>query len=319
MFKGKASRVGREPRRSVNQPPERRREFFSYHASRPVAPEMRQQPARRQTLSVGRASSQDRQGEPRQGTILARLTHERIPVVLALLVLGISLLYMTTLSGTPRVIVSGSGTGFKPLRSIETYQKSANDILHSSFLNSNKLTINTTKVESELKKQFPEFQQVSIALPLVGHRPVIQATSERPALLLANQAGLYVVGSSGRILLKSSEALALPDLSTVQDDADLTIEPGRGILSSQDVEFITTIAQQFSRKDIEVTSMTLPALASELHVRISDKPYYIKFSLLTNPQQVAGQYFALMKKLDSEGTIPKEYVDSRVEERIFFK
>jgi hypothetical protein len=119
--------------------------------------------------------------------------------------------------------------------------------------------------------------------------------------------------------MKSTDSDSLPELPSVRDDANLDIQPGKSVLSAKDVDFITSLDQQLSAKQVKVSSLTLPVLASELHVRVADQPYYVKFSLLTDPRIVAGQYIALMKKLDGDKVTPSEYIDSRVEERIFYK
>lgn len=246
------------------------------------------------------------------------MSREKLPLILALVVFGLSVLYTTMLTSNPRVTIEG-GDGFKVLRPVDAYQQAAEDILTSSVLNRSKLTINTEGVKKDLQQRFPELSDVEIMLPLTGHRPVIQAISERPALLLASQKGVFVIGENGKVLMKSSDSQSLPQLPSVRDEANLDIEPGRSVLSAKDVDFITSLYQQFESKQIAVNSLTLPVLASELHVRLSDQPYYIKFSLLTDPRIVAGQYIALKKKLDSDRIIPTEYIDSRVEERIFYK
>ncbi len=299
----------RQPRRQV-APQAPRQEFFSYHANRRPAsqPQAKNTGQRRPLLD---AKAQERMAR--------HLSKERLPVVLALLVLGASLLYMTTLSSVPKIVIDG-GADFKVLRKVEVYQDAATEILQSSVGNKSKLTLNNTAVSQAMQRQFPELSHIEVVLPLTGHRPVIQAISERPALLLATQQGVFVIGESGKALMKVSDATNIPDkLPTVRDDANLTVKPGKGVLSGQDVIFITTLTQQFEAKNIDISSMTLPALAAELHVRIADKPYYIKFSLLSDPRIAAGQYFALQKKLEADKVSPAEYVDSRVEERIYYK
>lgn len=240
--------------------------------------------------------------------------------MLALLVLLVCVVYSTILSSKAKFVLD-TPAGTKPLRSINTYQQEATIILNSSLFNKNKLTVNTTKLSQQMEAQFPELSGVSVILPLMGHRPLIEATVDKPALLIASNKGVFVVGQSGKVLIKTSDIKGAGDLAipTVRDEADLSIEPGKGALSSQDVTFITTVVRQFEAKNISIASLELPTLASELYIHITGQPYYVKFSLLTDPRIATGQFFALKKNLEVENITPAEYIDSRVEERVFYK
>lgn len=290
------------PRQMRSSAPASKREFFSYHASR-------------QSLEAQQTSARQATKIPRDKQALS---WQRVPAFLVLGVLLISLVYTSTLSSNPKFIVTAD-RGEKALRSADTYQKTATDILNGSILNKSKLTIDSGKISQQLMEAFPDLQEVELALPLMGRRPVLKAVPEQPAILLASRGGVFVVGASGKVLAKTSEVQGSESLSipSVRDDTNLTITPGKGVLSEQDVTFITTLVKQFEEKKLTITELTLPALASELRVRIDGQSYYIKFSLLTNSRIAFGQFYALKSKLETEGTIPAEYIDSRVEERVY--
>lgn len=212
--------------------------------------------------------------------------------------------------------------GVPLLRSKQDYQNGLADILGSSLLNQNKLTINTTKLTNELTAKYPELDKIEITLPFMGRRPVVEATTSRPALFLSTSSGSYIVDGKGRAirdikdLPADARALAIP---TVKDQADIDVSVGKAVLSKQDVTFITTLYQQFTAKQMSISSIELPPLASEIHVRLSGKPYYIKFSLLTDSRIAVGQYLALDQELSAKKITPSEYVDSRVEEKVYYK
>ena len=292
------------PRQMRSAAPASKREFFSYHASRQSSDAQQtvaRQPAK---LPQGKTS----------------LSWQRVPTLLVLVVLLISIIYTTTLSSSPKIIIT-AGKGERALRSADVYQKTAREILAQSILSKSKLTIDTGKISRQLTEAFPDLKEVEVALPLMGRRPVFKAVPERPAILLASKDGVFVVGASGKVLVKTSEVQGSESLSipTIRDETNLTITPGKGVLSEQDVTFITTLVKQFEDKKLTITELTLPALASELRVRIGGQPYFIKFSLLTNSRIAFGQFYALKAKLETEGTVPAEYIDSRVEERVYSK
>jgi hypothetical protein len=113
--------------------------------------------------------------------------------------------------------------------------------------------------------------------------------------------------------------LANLGLLTIADQSELEITPGKGALPARDVAFIQQLIAQFDSKKIAVESLTLPPLARELHVKIKNQPYYVKFNLDADMQQQAGSYFAVIEKLTGEKGIPKEYIDVRVEEKVYYR
>jgi hypothetical protein len=196
------------------------------------------------------------------------------------------------------------------------------EILGSSVLNKNKLTIDTAKVSSQIKSAFPELDTVEVVLPFMGRKPVVEVTTGRPALYIRGTDGTFVVNAKGRAVIDTAQLQGSArnlNIPTVKDLANIDLGSGKAVLTSQDVTFITTLAKQFAAQNISINSIELPPLASELHVRVGGQPYYIKFSLLTDPRIASGQYFALKQKLEADHVTPKEYIDSRVEERVYYK
>ena len=302
----------KEPRRQVSgrarpAPTVSRPNFISYHASRQQA-EARQQ--------VRQVASQD-MIRPKESSV-RNLSWLQWAVGV---VLAVCALYSLSLSTNPRFTMTNP-QGVPLLRSKQDYQNGLADILGSSLLNQNKLTINTTKLTNELTAKYPELDKIEITLPFMGRRPVVEATTSRPALFLSTSSGSYIVDGKGRAirdikdLPADARALAIP---TVKDQADIDVSVGKAVLSKQDVTFITTLYQQFTAKQMSISSIELPPLASEIHVRLSGKPYYIKFSLLTDSRIAVGQYLALDQELSAKKITPSEYVDSRVEEKVYYK
>ncbi len=282
--------------------------FISYHASRQQA-EARQQ-------QVRQVASQDL-GRPKQDTVRNfSWMHWAIGLVLA-----VCALYSLSLSTNARFTMTNP-RGVPLLRAKQEYQDELAKLLGGSLLNQNKITIDTDKLTSEFANKFPELDKVEIVLPFMGRRPVVEATTSTPALFLSTSSGTYVIDGKGRAVIDSkslpadARALAIP---TVKDQADIDVGVGKAVLSKQDVAFITSLYQQFAAKQMSVSSVELPPLASELRVRVSGKPYYIKFSLLTDSRVAVGQYLALDEVLTAKRITPSEYVDSRVEEKIYYK
>lgn len=280
-----------------------RKEFFSYH--------------------TGKQASVDRDNNIRQRLEVsdgnkAWFTWQKAPVILVTVILVISLGYATLLGSDARFKTTKSDV---LLRDEETYASATKKILQSSISNKNKLSISTHSIELALLQEFPELSDVAITVPIMGKKPIVELKSEQPELFLANQKGVFVINNEGRVVAKTNQNNGIKDLvlPIVREESNYPIELGKSALTKQEVVFITTLLTQLENKNLEIESLTLPPAASEMHVKIKNLPYYIKFNLLTDARIASGQFIAAKKQFENLNDIPQEYVDVRVEEKVFFK
>lgn len=304
---GRVNNPRRTTERRVSQSEGRSRpSFISYHASR-------------QNLATS-STTATRQAVAATGGAQTSVTRNPLHVALAVLV-ALVVLYSLTLSSTPEFTVRNP-SGLPRLRPIADYENETRAILNESIMNMTKLTLDPAEVAKKVQDRHPELESVEVVLPFFGRTPKVEAVTARPVLQLVTSDDNYLINSKGRAVMRVDQApKSIKDLNLplIQDQADLDIAEGKGVLSIQDVKFITTLLQQFKSRELTPTSIELPPLATELHVRVSGKPYYIKFSLLTDARVAAGQYFALDSKLAKDSVMPKEYIDSRIEGKIYYK
>jgi hypothetical protein len=292
-----STRQSRLPQRTVN------REFFSYHTSK--------------QNTVERDSSV-RQRLDTQSENVSKNNWQKLPMLIALVALIVSIGYATILVSDVRVQAVNSDV---LLQDEKIYSDATKKILQSSANYKNKLTINTTEIEKKLLQEFPELSDVSITIPLLGKKPIIEVRTEKPLLLLANNNGVYALNEKGRIVASSTENNNLQDLvlPILREESNFPLEAGKGALTEQEVVFITSLIKQYDQKALEIESLVLPPLASELHVKTKDASYFVKYNLLTDSRISTGQYFAAKKKFEAINDTPREYVDVRVEEKVFIK
>lgn len=275
---------------------------FSYHSSRSGGETAR-----------GRyePAANDRRG-------LGRLRH--LPTTLAIIVIVGCLFYASLLDNKPRVMVSASSTG-KPLqRPTKVYESYINQQLAGSFMNRSKLTFNGEPIVTNLHKQFPEVANAIIAIPLVGHRPVVHIAVASPAFILGSSSGAYYISTNGKPLVKVSEVEnPLSNILTVTDETNLPITIGQQILPTDTVAFITAVTRQLKAANTPVQSVTLPLEVNELQVRVIGQPYAIRYNTLGDARLQTGTFLAVKNRLEGSREVPKEYIDVRVEERAYYK
>lgn len=296
-----------QPSRNVQQ--RQSANVFSYHASRSID-----------------QGARDRRKTPAKDSKVARLSINKAkvlnytPSLLAGFVVIVCVAYLSTLSSQVKIQVMGDNDTARTLQ----YTKYTDDIqklLSSSIYNKSKLLIDTDKVAKEIQQEFPELGEVLVILPFAGRRPIIQVSPKEPALILGTRSGGYVVDGGGRVISKASEleSSARSNLPVLQDESGLTIELGKYALPDESVSFVRDIASQVALRGYNIRSLSLPNVANEVHLRLIDQPYYIKFDLTGDSRVQSGTYFAVRAKLAKDGVTPREYIDVRVPGKAYYK
>ncbi|MEO8784855.1 MAG: hypothetical protein ABI221_00780, partial [Candidatus Saccharimonadales bacterium] len=200
-----------------------------------------------------------------------------LPSIVALSVLLVIVLYCLGLStNQPKVILSGSGAGLRP---VAVYQAGAQQILNQSLLSRTKFTINTAGFQQDFQDRFPEVSQVSLGLPLIGRRPVVSIVAAQPEIILTSNNQAYVIDKRGKAIMTAAD-LSLParqKLPVINDQSGLQVKVGQTVLSSQNIRFVMIVLEQLGAKQLSTSTITLPAIPHQLNIGISGQPYIIKF------------------------------------------
>jgi len=244
-----------------------------------------------------------------------------------LLIVGMAvvacLINFLRLSSDPKVESSNITQANYLLHDKATYQAAAQAYLSSSVFNGNKLTVNTTKVEREMMRQYPELMSVNIALPLAGHRPVMYFRTAAPCFILVGSTGQsFVIDENGKALIAAVNVsnLGKLNLPAIRDESGLKLSQGSIVLSSTSVTFIKVVLAQLKANKVPIAQLSLPAAASQLNVYPAGKPYYVKFNLqTTQATQQTGTYLATAEKLQEQGITPSQYIDVRVDGRAYYR
>lgn len=249
----------------------------------------------------------------------ARFWLQRTGLLILLVAIVVSLINVLSLSPHAKVLPVSS-TNKSLLRDEATYQVVADKYLADSIWNRNKITIDTGRISKQMTATFPELADVSVAVPLLAHRPVVYLEPAQPALVLSASNGSYVLDTNGRALVSSGDLPSTKGLPQVADQSGLAVQLNHQVLPADDVRFIQTVSQQLAAKHIGIASMILPPTASELDVYIAKQPYFVKFSLRgDNPRQQVGTYLAALATLQRQHQTPSQYIDVRVDGRAYYK
>jgi len=295
-----------EPEQHLPQAPN----VYSYRASRTE-----------QDASIGRNEKRPAQRSSEGSGVRFWVRRFSLAVLLMIVVAAFtSMVSLTPNAKLQSVSIGGKDSPF--LQNKTAYQTAADTLLASSVWNRTKLTINTTKLDQDLLRQFPELAAANVTLPLLSHRPVVVIQPAQPVLILNASNGSFVIDERGKALLSSDQLTSSNQLNLVQltDQGGLRVSLNHQALTSQNVSFIQAVAAELAARGVTVSSMTLPAAASELDVQLAGKPYFVKFNLQnTDARQQAGTFLATIAQLQHQNIAPSQYVDVRVDGRAYYK
>lgn len=248
--------------------------------------------------------------------LFSRLISLPITSLLLLLVIVVCAAKLLLLSTNPKIIMVGSTpTSNAYQQTPAIYTQAAHNALASSITNRLKPSANVGGVGRVLEHEFPEMQTVSVALPLVGNRPIVYLAIAQPSLILQTTHGNYAVNKSGLVLAKLSSLPA--DVPLVVDPSGTSPTVGKRFLPGSTVNFIHTVTYQLTVAKLPVTNYILPASSPfELDLRLEGKSYLTKFNLQGDALEQSGAVIATLQHLGA--TTPESYLDVRVPGRIYY-
>lgn len=274
----------------------------------------------RPNASAAERGQRENRSDVQKRAAASRFRLGLVPTYIAFSMITVAFLYACYLQADPKIIVlSRPGTVH---RDTKAYQAQSKDIWQSSLFNRTKLTVSTGNIRRSIERAFSEIQVAQVELPLLGRRPTIILSPAHPALQLISTNGAFYVNQDGKVLAETADVIQndLKEIALVRDETGISAEPGKNVFSGPQTAFLTGLFAQLRAQGLSVQSITLPAgAANEADVRLTDKPYTIKFSFDIEPRQAVGTYLATNEKLEADGVMPSEYIDVRVEEKAFYR
>lgn len=299
LGKRKSNQPNERDRQRLNTGLDRPRKVYSYYASSPKPDRPKEQ------LSAPH-------GGFGRGLKL-------LPGALAVLVIIGSILYSFTLATRPSVTTLRKQPS--PFRNIDEYAAKASELLKKNPRNRTKVSVQTYEVERSLLEAFPELQDVVLRLPVLGRVPSLVVSIRQPALLLAATDKTYVLDVDGIAVSEASQISAKDKdgLLLVRDQSGLPVTLGNQVLTQETVQFILDAAYQLKAKDYQISGLLLPISINELDIHIEGLPFFVKTDASGKAREQIGSFIAVHEHLREQGVTPAEYVDARLEEKVFYK
>ena len=228
-----------------------------------------------------------------------------------------------TLSG---VSVSTKGTE-QPYRSQAEYVSGSTELLNTSLTNRTKLTLQSKNLEKQLIARFPEVSKANVITPLAGRRLNVSLQISPPLLRLLVSANKMAVVTSNGVIAKTDSVSSvestfakLPVLSV----SGVEIKEGMQLLTSSELELISLVMKEFDgteKNRPRLQSLEFAIATREIRVHFAGNSFYAKLTPERESRPQVGALVRTIKYLSENqgGGVASEYIDVRVEDRVFVR
>lgn len=245
--------------------------------------------------------------------------------------LAVVLLFVVTLLSASASMTLSHDVQVKFYENNETYlyheRSYYQEFVSSQFTNDvtsqTKFTINTADIERKIADGLPEVDVAKIVLPVLGRRPTVVLSLRKPALLLMSTTNNgTAIDNNGVAFTEASrlDSELKSRLPIVLDESNIDIDIGKQAVTRDMVTFLNNFLGQASNKSLTVSKIVMSRRINGLDFYFDGISYFVKTDTSVDARQQFGSFYALINHISKEGGgAPKEYVDVRAVEKVYYK
>ncbi len=199
--------------------------------------------------------------------------------------------------------------------------KSSSEFLSKSIFNQTKVTFSPNNLDKFLSGKYGFIQSINTQTAFFSNTLSIYITVSAPAIRYSIQNSTYLINLNGQIenINYYNPILKKLNLIPVIDQGNISIKQNEYIFSSQEVNEILIINNTLKADGYTVNKFVLNKNGSEIDAYLSKYNYYVKFNLMEGDINLQiGRFIAIEKYLINNNIVPKEYIDVRVDGRVYY-
>ena len=144
----------------------------------------------------------------------------------------------------------------------------------------------------------------------------LQLTFRQPVAQWASDTTTYFVDGSGVTFERNHFD---PPAIAVKDNSNIDIEAGQEVLDRRFLSFLGHVVSGFTDNSMKVQEILLPdGMLRQVDVRLEGKPYFVRMTIDRDAAAQVGEAMHAIGYMDGRGMSP-EYIDVRVDQRVFYK
>lgn len=249
-----------------------------------------------------------------------RKSRNRVIVVLVLAILALGIHRMNL----SRVSVTSNASSKLTAEQRLLYEDAILQSYRSHTLAGQWWLADTTALSFALLKQFPEIEHISFSskIPLSSELQTDIRFRKAVFSWKDSNGSQLLVDKSGVLFTKNLDpSVNTSKLIKIEDQSGIVIDSGEAALSSSAVQFIGQLHTKLPPLygGAPITKVVIPQSTREVQVQVKDIKYNIKFSTSRDVDAQIGELGSLLPYLKSKNVNPNEYIDIRLEHKVFYK
>lgn len=209
-------------------------------------------------------------------------------------------------------------------RSNAEYVESIQSVFNSSVFNKTKFSFNSLAFENKVRETLPEVVKATAVVPIAGTRLQVGLEISEP-LMRVQLSNLRqgVIGDNGLLLYESNSTDILSkfsELPLLQIEPTVTSSAGSQLLTSVETELLSLLIAEFDGTGTyrhTLDAITYNIEKREFRVDFNSASYFAKLTSERDPRLQVGALLASLTDLAEKGQLPSQYIDVRVDGRIF--
>lgn len=182
----------------------------------------------------------------------------------------------------------------------------------------NTITFDSSWLKENINNNYGlESIEVKKKLP---HTITVTLIEKKPELIWAIADAQYYIGQNGQLTTLSILTDVPPTLPLLYDESNTPVQPGDTVITSEQVLFLNELfAKIASIQDLEISKYSVPNnLSTQVNARVGER-YTIYFD---SSKPLDKQIEKLERVLKDEAFLkqpPREYLDVRIGDRVYYK
>lgn len=201
--------------------------------------------------------------------------------------------------------------------SSESVQTQVQNVITSSPLTQNIIFVPTGKIADELKKQNYQIAEADVRRSGLNSI-IVKVTEQKPSILWSSGNTLSIIGANGHAYDGEITDLMKQKLVTVVDTTNLPVKKGEKVVAQEFVDFVNALHEQLLNKGVTVSQYQIGDTTTELIVK-TGQGYYVRFDTTRPVEQQLQDLSAVQAQMKKSGKKANEYIDLRINGKVFYK
>lgn len=190
-------------------------------------------------------------------------------------------------------------------------------VVGSSILNQNILFVSSSQISKQLKSNYYQISNVKLErIPLNTIK--ITITEQQPSIIWKTGNNTAVFTQDGRAYSGEPNQQLLKSLPIVEDTTNLPVHVGEKVVSEQFIGFVVEVSKQLPRRGVDVANMQIEETTTELVV-ITKQGYKIRFDTTRALEQQITDLIAVLDLVKKQNKKITQYIDLRINSKVFYK